>query len=340
MNSRNITFEDIAKYTNFSKTTISRYFNNPDSLTEKNQAIIRKALIKLDYRENKLAKALAKGNSEFIGIILPNMFFHYYTEILNQILLSYEQYGYKFLVFIGDNDKEIEKQYLDELLSFQIEGLIVLSDTIPSKELSDYNIPTVTIEREDQFVNSVNTDNYYGASQATEHLIDQDCNLLVHINSEVPDLSPSKHRIKGFIQTAESKDIEHIEFFCDMGNSFDQTKKQLKDIFDYLESNYRDRKKGIFLSNDTYANMFVNLIFRSYGYLPETYKIVGFDNSPIAREGILGITTVSQQIKTITEEAMKLLVELMDNQRQRHPEPRNDIIHKEVKPKLIIRETT
>ena len=30
---KNVTFDDIARYTNFSKTTISRYFNNPDSLT-------------------------------------------------------------------------------------------------------------------------------------------------------------------------------------------------------------------------------------------------------------------------------------------------------------------
>ena len=34
---KNVTFNDIAKYTNFSKTTISRYFNNPDSLTLENQ---------------------------------------------------------------------------------------------------------------------------------------------------------------------------------------------------------------------------------------------------------------------------------------------------------------
>ena len=46
---QNVTFADIAKYTNFSKTTISRYFNNPDSLTEKNQKIIADALEKLPH---------------------------------------------------------------------------------------------------------------------------------------------------------------------------------------------------------------------------------------------------------------------------------------------------
>ena len=50
MSKQKITFSDIAKYTNFSKTTISRYFNNPDSLTEKNRSIIKKALDDLGYQ--------------------------------------------------------------------------------------------------------------------------------------------------------------------------------------------------------------------------------------------------------------------------------------------------
>ena len=42
---KNVTFSDIAEYTHFSKTTISRYFNNPDSLTLENQQIISDALV-------------------------------------------------------------------------------------------------------------------------------------------------------------------------------------------------------------------------------------------------------------------------------------------------------
>ena len=56
---KNVTFNDIAQYTHFSKTTISRYFNNPDSLTPENQQIISDALDKLNYKENKVAKILA-----------------------------------------------------------------------------------------------------------------------------------------------------------------------------------------------------------------------------------------------------------------------------------------
>ena len=77
MGKKNITFSDIAKYTGFSKTTISRYFNNPDYLTLENQQIISDALDKLNYQENKVARILANGKTEFIGIIIPNLYLHY-----------------------------------------------------------------------------------------------------------------------------------------------------------------------------------------------------------------------------------------------------------------------
>ena len=83
---KNVTFDDIAKYTNFSKTTISRYFNDIDSLTLENQQIISDALVELNYKENKVARILANGKTEFVGILIPNLYLHYYSQVLNQIL--------------------------------------------------------------------------------------------------------------------------------------------------------------------------------------------------------------------------------------------------------------
>ena len=115
MAKKQVTFADIAEYTGFSKTTISRYFNHPDSLTLENQEKIAKALDELGYRKNKLARVLANGKSEFVGIIVPNLYLHYYSEMLTQILRSYSDYHYKFLVFVSDGGPEKEMQYLDAL---------------------------------------------------------------------------------------------------------------------------------------------------------------------------------------------------------------------------------
>ena len=64
-----------------------------------------------------------------------------------------------------------------------------------------------------------------------------------------------------------------------------------------------------------------DLVLQKYGCLPDSYEIVGFDNSPIANEAIIPITTIGQQIDVIARTAMDLLVKQMDNRKQRKTEP-------------------
>jgi len=99
-------------------------------------------------------------------------------------------------------------------------------------------------------------------------------------------------------------------------------------------------KVGIFMPNDTHANILLNIIFKKYGCLPDRYKIVGFDNSPISREAVIPISTVGQQIKVIANEAMELLVRQMNERKKRRPAPLAEPIHKVITPILIRRETS
>ncbi len=337
---KNVTFSDIAEYTHFSKTTISRYFNNPDSLTLENQAIISDALVKLNYKENKVARILANGKTEFIGIIIPSLYLHYFSEMLNQILSTYETFGYKFLVFVGNEKKEVEKQYIQELLAYKIEGLIVLSHTIPSRSLAALSIPIVSIEREDEYICSVNTDNYMGGVQAAGLLASHNCDILIHINSPTAENLPAYGRIKGFLDVCGQHRLKHEILLREMKDNYESLKAQLNEIIDGLDRTYSGQKKGIFISNDTHANIFLNLLFRKHGRLPDDYLIVGFDNSPISREAVIPISTVGQQIDKIAFEAVSLLVEQMNERKKRKPVPLEKPIHKIIPPVLIRRETT
>ena len=340
MGKKNITFNDIAKYTGFSKTTVSRYFNNPDSLTLENQQIISDALDKLNYQENKVARILANGKTEFIGVIIPNLYLHYYSEMLNQILKTYDTYGYKFLVFTGDDHKSTERKYIQELLSYKIEGMVILSHTIPSRELASYNLPIVTIEREDQFVSSVNTDNYMGAVQATSLLAKTGADILIHINVELSPQVPSYGRIKGFSDICEEYQIPHELILTDTGHSYEESSLILKDLLETIDSKYQGKTKGIFLPNDTFANIMLNHVIQKYGQLPDDYKIIGFDDSPVSREAIVPISTVGQQIDKIAASAMKILHEQITERHKRKPALSSEPVHKIIPPILINRKTT
>ena len=337
---KNVTFNDIAKYTGFSKTTVSRYFNDPDSLTLENQQKIADALVTLDYKENKVARILANGQTEFIGIIVPNLFLHYYSEMLDKILATYDKYGYKFLVFVGNEHKETERKYIEELLAYKIEGMIIFSYTIPSEELAAYNVPIVTVEREDKFVCSVNTDNYMGGVQAAGLLVKSGCDVLIHINSDVSKDVPSYGRITGFCDICKERNISHELILMDMGNSYSETSAVIQKLLETIEKKYSGKCKGIFMSNDTHANILLNILIRKYGKLPDDYKIVGFDNTSISREAVIPISTIGQQIETMANEAMELLLLQINERKKRKPVPLDAPIHKTVTPILYRRDTT
>lgn len=340
MAKKSVTFADIAEYTGFSKTTISRYFNNPDSITVENQDKITNALEVLGYKENKLARVMANGKTEMIGVIIPNLYMHYYSDILDHIISTYEKYGYKFIVFAGNEDADIERKYINELLAYKTEGLIILSHTLSSKELAEYNVPIVAIEREDKYICSVNTDNYMGGVQAATVLAKSGCDILIHVNADVPEYIPAYGRIKGFREFCESNEFEYDVLIKDFGGNFEENLEKIKCFFNELEENYGNKKTGIFMPNDTYANILLNIIVKKYGTLPDKYRIVGFDNSPVAREAVIPITTVGQQVDKIAEKAMEILIMQINEQKKRRPKPLTEPIHKVLTPILVRRETT
>ena len=340
MKSKKVTFADIAAYTNFSKTTISRYFNYPDSLTLENQKKIADALVALDYKENKVGRILASGRTEFVGVIIPNLYMHYYSEMLSQILSTYEKYGYKFLVFAGNEHADIERQYIQELMAYNIEGMIILSPTIPSIELASYHVPVVGIEREDRYISSVNTDNYMGGVQAASLLRESDCDILVHVNADMKEDAPAYGRVRGFVDTCEENHVPYELILTHLGSTFEESREKVSEILDRINEKYPGKKKGIFMPNDTHANVLLNLLFQRYGKLPETYQIIGFDDSPISREAVIPTSTVGQQISVIAGEAMEILSQQMNERKKRRPIPIKEPVHRIIPPVLIRRGTT
>ncbi|MDO4648404.1 MAG: substrate-binding domain-containing protein, partial [Eubacteriales bacterium] len=273
-------------------------------------------------------------------VIIPNLYLHYFSELLNQVLLTYEENGYKFLVFVGNRKEEVERRYIRELMSYQIEGLLVMSHTIPSDVLAGLGIPIVSIEREDACISSVNCDNYMGAIQAVSLLTHRDCEVIIHINTPTVPSIPAYQRIVGFKDFCKEHGLKHEIFVRDMGEDYETMQRAMSEILDEIEEKYPNIKKGIFFSDDTRANCFLNLLIRRFKTLPEDYKLVGFDNSPISTEAVYSISTVGQQIDVIAKEAVSLLIEQIEERKNSEGSEVPAPVHKVITPVLYQRETT
>ena len=96
-------------------------------------------------------------------------------------------------------------------------------------------------------------------------------------------------------------------------------------------------KKGIFVSNDTHANILLNILIKNKKKIPDEYEIIGFDNSPISVESIIPITTVNQDINKIADTAMKLILRQINSKNRGNSVKLENIT---IDTDLIIRDTT
>lgn len=124
------------------------------------------------------------------------------------------------------------------------------------------------------------------------------------------------------------------------GHTYESMKRHLTEILDGIARKYPGIKKGIFIANDSLANVLVNLLVRKHGCFPEDFFLVGFDNSSISEEAVVPISTVGQQVDQLAYKAVELLVEQMNERKKRRPKPLKEPIHKVVTPILFRRETT
>lgn len=341
MKKQNTTYSDIARYTNLSKMTVSRYFNQPESLSDETKKKIQEALQELNYTENKFAKALSSGKSGIIGIITPTFFYNFYTALIDTFIRVYPKSPYKFLVFTSDSSPEMERSFITELLSYRIEGLIILSHTLSSEELSQYPFPVIGIERESQYISSVDTDNISGTKQAVKRLLQDSCEVLIHINIPTAPVLPSFARIEIFEQIASQKGIPHQHFIIpeDVGTDIQKLYGYFAGICQTLRQKFPQKRIGAFVCNDTMANLFLNSALTNGFQIPNQLEIIGFDNSPVSEQAILPITTVGQNVNRIVSQTIRLLGQQLEEYRKN---PHTDLPQKHlvIKPKLLLRKTT
>jgi LacI family sucrose operon transcriptional repressor len=105
-------------------------------------------------------------------------------------------------------------------------------------------------------------------------------------------------------------------------------------------SSFSGKRKGIFCLSDSSAIVVLNYLFRTYGCLPEDYRIIGFDNTPASKEAVLPLSTVGQQVEILVDTAMSILLDEIRTSKEYGRFSQKDPVHAVIPPRLISRETT
>lgn len=304
---KKVKIKDIAEKSGMSLTTVSRYFNHPELLSQDTKNSIEDAVKELNYSQDNLARILVTGKSNLVGAIFPHLHLNFYSEILNQLIKQGKSKGYSFIVYTSNDSREEELELINNLKSYRIKGLILLSHMLSGTEIENLGIPVISIERSGGNFKQINNDNFTGGKLAAELLIQNKCDVFVHINNGYHEDWPSFKRIVGFEYVL--KDYP-FEICIDEGltDPYSEVAHQaMRRLTSQIIEKYNNKKIGIFCSNDDIANLLQRECIIQGIRIPEKIEIIGYDNSPESDYAVYPITSIDQNIPLMAQIAIESL---------------------------------
>ncbi len=198
-----VTMQDVARRAGVSKASVSRFIGDDKALLSDAIALrIEKAINDLGYRPNQMARGLKRGRTRLIGMLMADIRNPYSIAVMHGVETACRRHGYSLVVCNTDRDGEQERQQLEALRSYNIEGLIVNTLGKHMDELRELQAehPMVLVDRklEDFHSDIAGLDNAGAMRMGLVHLKARGYRDLVLVSEPQDGTSSRNERIAAF----------------------------------------------------------------------------------------------------------------------------------------------
>lgn len=305
-----VTIDEVAKLAGCSKGTVSRVLNEKGYVSEETRNKVHKAAKELNYYPSEVARSVSSKKTFLIGLIVPTTNHPFFGELVHFIERNLNHYGYKLMICNTLNDVEKEEKYVTQLMSNQVDGMIVASQ---NSIKVNYDFPGLPIIAIDHFMSNVipviRSDNYNGGYLATNELINAGCKEILCVNPIKNHDGDTNLRSKAYEEVMIENKLN--SYFIKLRSHLSKEEKKLKIEKELLENPKID---GIFAQDDETAVLFLDVLKELGKRVPATVKVIGYDGSSISRLLRPDLTTIQQPIEELAYEAIQILLMLMNKE--------------------------
>jgi len=332
---------DVAREAGVSKTAVSFAFNSPDRLAPETAQRIRDVAEQLGYTPHPVARMLSQRETLTIGVLTPqalsvifsNPFFGAFSE---GVAVAAEASGYA-LYFIsplhGSLARAMSRATVDGVVA------IGLSDDHPEVEqIRRAGVPIVLVDSTALPEHgSVGVDDTGGARLAAEHVIGLGHRDVLIVGVEPPAPATAMdpdgvtgRRLQGYREAFAAVGVELTDERVVVGPA------SVEGGMAAIDRAWEDglRPTAVLAMSDAMAIGAMRALRDLRLAIPGDVSVVGFDDIDLAPHVDPPLTTVHQPIRRKGEEAVRLLLTVVQRRDQARPE------HLRLETRLIVRGST
>ncbi|MGB1160940.1 MAG: LacI family DNA-binding transcriptional regulator [Alphaproteobacteria bacterium] len=311
--SEKVTALQVARRAGVSQSAVSRVFTPGASVSEKMATKVREAAEELGYRPNILARAMVSGRSRIVGFVVAYLDNYFYPEAIEKLSNAMQAKGYHVLMFMASQTTGNIDDVVDEILDYQIDGLIfasvALSSTIVGR-CQAAGVPMILFNRRQDMegVSSITSDNFAGARKVGEHLISCGHKRIGYI-AGWEGASTQRDREAGLMAALSAHDIKL--FAREVGNfRKEEAIVAARAMFDVPADK---RPDAVFVANDHMAFFVLDVLRSELGLrVPEDVSVIGYDDVPPASWPAYNLTTVRQRANLMVQETVETLIQQIE----------------------------
>jgi len=310
-----VTIKDLARHLNISVATVSRAMRDMPEIKAETRDAVLKLAKEWDYQPNLLATNLVKNRTRTIGVIVPDLAYHFFASVIKGIEEEAIARGYSLLLTQTSELYERELTNVQNLSRGQVEGFIVsisqeTTDFEHLKRLQRKGIPLVFFDRDaDEIdVSKVMVDNVGAAYEATKHLIENGSKRIAFLAGP-SNVTVSNLRQSGYEKAIQDAGLDLDKSLVVHGNyNLLQAIKLTNELFE-LEN----PPDGLVVVSDRLAVGAIAALRKKNIRIPEDVAIVSFNDEPICTIVTPTLSSVAQPTFEMGKMAITLLINQIEN---------------------------
>ncbi|MFN8588856.1 MAG: LacI family DNA-binding transcriptional regulator [Candidatus Eisenbacteria bacterium] len=301
------TIRDVAREAGVSIATVSRVFNDSSLVSEATVRNVREVAARLNYWPNGVARSLITSRTHALGVLLPDMYGEFFSDVIRGLDNAARQHGFHLLVSSSHADSEALADALRSM-SGRVDGLVVMAPDVDAplavKGFSSH-CPVVLLNpgREVDECDTLAIANADGAAEMVRHLLSLGHRRIAIVRGPEHNID-AEQRVQGYRAA-----LREAGLAPDLTLEFQGDFTEPSGYEAALELAQRgDRPDAVFVANDHMAVGVLSGLRDAGLSVPGHVAVAGFDDIAMARYTSPPLTTVRVNTTLLGERAVELLM--------------------------------